>query len=518
MGVIWNKVWFDLWHNKIRTLLVVLSISAGVFAVGAMFGMSDLLLSGMDKAHQSVTPSHINMYVTTRIGQDIADSIKKINGVEDVELYNSTTVLYKVHPQDDWKQGVVYEKADPLNQKYDVIQLREGSWPGKDDIGIERLTSQYLGVGIGDSVTFKIGKTERTLPITGKIRHPFVPPPTFGGPAYFFTDSAGMERFGIPEDKYGAMLIRVKPYSVEHAQQVASDIKDHLAKQGIGVAVTFFQDPNKHWGRVFVEGITVVMQVLAVISLFASVVLVLNTLTALITQQTDQIGILKAIGGSSSTIIKVYLTGVLVYGLLALLISLPLSMLLAFSMSQWFLNLFNIDYNTFQFSTLAVVLSVLSAILVPLLAAMWPILSGAAITVRQAIASYGLGGDFGSGWLDRLVERIGQRLLPSHYATALGNLFRRKARLALTQLVLVMAGVMFLVVMSLSTSITATLNSEFGRRNYDAEVSFESAQRIDRAVAMAQSVEGVERANVIASYPAEILKAGQRTKEAGVGT
>jgi putative ABC transport system permease protein len=399
-----------------------------------------------------------------------------------------------------------------------VIQLREGSWPGKDDIGIERLTSQYLGVGIGDSVTFKIGKTERTLPITGKIRHPFVPPPTFGGPAYFFTDSAGMERFGIPEDKYGAMLIRVKPYSVEHAQQVASDIKDHLAKQGIGVAVTFFQDPNKHWGRVFVEGITVVMQVLAVISLFASVVLVLNTLTALITQQTDQIGILKAIGGSSSTIIKVYLTGVLVYGLLALLISLPLSMLLAFSMSQWFLNLFNIDYNTFQFSTLAVVLSVLSAILVPLLAAMWPILSGAAITVRQAIASYGLGGDFGSGWLDRLVERIGQRLLPSHYATALGNLFRRKARLALTQLVLVMAGVMFLVVMSLSTSITATLNSEFGRRNYDAEVSFESAQRIDRAVAMAQSVEGVERANVIASYPAEILKAGQRTKEAGVGT
>ena len=83
---------------------------------------------------------------------------------------------------------------------------------------------------------------------------------------------------------------------------------------------------------------------LAVISLVSSVVLILNTVTALITQQTDQIGILKAIGGTSRTILKVYLTGVLVYGLLALFISLPLGMFVAFGMSQWFLNLFNIDY------------------------------------------------------------------------------------------------------------------------------------------------------------------------------
>jgi len=32
MSVIWYKVWSDLWHNKIRTLLAVLSIAAGMFA------------------------------------------------------------------------------------------------------------------------------------------------------------------------------------------------------------------------------------------------------------------------------------------------------------------------------------------------------------------------------------------------------------------------------------------------------------------------------------------------------
>src|SRR5512136_1162433 len=64
MSVIWQKVWFDLWHNKVRTLLSVLSITAGVFAIGAIFGMSDTMLNGMDTAHQSVAPSHINLFLT----------------------------------------------------------------------------------------------------------------------------------------------------------------------------------------------------------------------------------------------------------------------------------------------------------------------------------------------------------------------------------------------------------------------------------------------------------------------
>jgi putative ABC transport system permease protein len=202
---------------------------------------------------------------------------------------------------------------------------------------------------------------------------------------------------------------------------------------------------------------------------------------------------------------------------LALFISLPLGMFVAFGMTRYFLSFFNIDVNTFRFSIQAVILSAISALIVPLLAALWPVLSGAALTVREAIASYGLGGDYGSGWMDRAVEKIGQRLLPSYYATALGNLFRRKARLALTQLVLITAGVMFLIVMSLSSSLAATTDAEFGRRNYDAEIDFESKQRADRAVAMAQSVDEVERANVITTYPVSVLKEGQRTQEAGVG-
>ncbi len=96
-------------------------------------------------------------------------------------------------------------------------------------------------------------------------------------------------------------------------------------------------------------------------------------------------------------------------------------------------------------------------------------------------------------------------------------MFRRKGRLALTQLVLVTAGTMFLIIMSLSASITFTLDNEFKRRGYDAVISFDNRERIDRAVALAQSLEGVEKAEVWFSQPATVLREGQRTKEAGLG-
>jgi putative ABC transport system permease protein len=74
MSVIWQKVWSDLWDNKVRTILAVLSIAVGVFAVGVTFGMADQMLSGMDKAHQAVSPSHINMFLNQYVDRDTTKS------------------------------------------------------------------------------------------------------------------------------------------------------------------------------------------------------------------------------------------------------------------------------------------------------------------------------------------------------------------------------------------------------------------------------------------------------------
>ncbi len=129
MGVIWNKIWFDLWHNKTRTLLTVLSIAVGVFAMGAIFGMSDMMSSEMDRSHRSVVPPHFSVYLTEQVAPEVIESLRDIPGVEDVEPFNEINIQYKIHPDDEWRQGGIHMRGDYVGQKYELVQLREGPWP-----------------------------------------------------------------------------------------------------------------------------------------------------------------------------------------------------------------------------------------------------------------------------------------------------------------------------------------------------------------------------------------------------
>lgn len=515
MNVLWDKVWFDLWHRKARTLLAVLSIAAGVFAIGTIFGLTDQLLSGMDAAHRSVAPSHLNLILRQPVDQDTVDSLKDIPGVAGVEPLNIATVRYKTNPDDGWSAGTVVMRQDFENQTYDHLELKEGKWPGQHDIAVERITSDYYGIDMGDEVILELQGSDRAFPVTGKVRHPFVPPPQFGGNAYFFVDQTTMARLGFPEGRYIQLLVQVEPYSEDYARDRAAAIKEQLAKQGIGVSLVLYQEPEKHWGHDTVLGITVVLQILAVVSLLTSVIIVVNTTTAIITQQTDQIGVIKALGGTSRDVAKVYLAGVLIFGLLALIVALPLGMATAYLITRQLLGLFNIDYDIFRFSSQAVTWQVLAAILAPLLAALWPVLKGASISVREALASYGLGGDFGFTRLDRTIESVAERLMPSPYTIALGNMFRRKGRLALTQLVLTLAGTMFLMVLTLSSSLTATLDHELERRAYDLRVFFFEPHRSDRVEGLIEKYPGITDAEPWYSVTGNVVRQGELLKDTG---
>jgi len=445
-------------------------------------------------------------------------NIRHLPGVEDVQPYNEIAIRYKISADSEWKQGILYMVDDYDQQKYELVTLRAGEWPGRNKIGIERMAAQYLQLGVGDSVIFKINNIERTFPISGLVRHPFVPPPQFQDLMFFFVDAQVMERFGIPEGKFGTLFIRVTPYSVDHAKEVATQIKDFLGKQRIGVSSTVYQDPDRHWGRAMMDGMALALNVLAILSLAMSVVIVYNTISALISHETDQIGIMKAIGGRTNEIVKIYLCGALVYGLLALLIALPLGALVAFEISRTFLNLFNIDYETFRLSYGTLAFQAVSALAVPLAAGAIPVIQGASVTVHQAIASYGLEGTTHAGWLDRMVQRVGQSWMPTRWAAVIGNMLRRKRRLLLTQTALITAGVMFLLVMSLSSSIDATLQQIFALQKYEITLQFAVPQRVSRIEGMVQAVPAVDLVETRFVQGVALLTKGQLVKEAGIGS
>jgi putative ABC transport system permease protein len=519
VSALWQKIWHDLWAHKARTMLAVLSIAAGVIAVGTIVGMVDQLLRGMDRAHRAASPSHFNIILRGSVDANDVEALRDTPGVAGIEAVNQLAVRYRTDPAQPWQQGNLVMRRDYGAQTYDTLALVEGAWPGDDTLGVERLSGQFFGLGIGDSVTFDLGDEERSFPIDGVVRHPFVQPPAFGGVAHFFVDGETLEAFGIPEGRFVQLLVRTdEPWSRERAEQIAGDLRARLGDANVPVAVTIYQDPERHWGRSYVEGSTLVLQTMAVVAALLSVVLVMSILSALITQQTDQIGVLKAIGASRGTIVGAYLPGVFVIGLAALLIGLPIGMLGAFAATRAFLNLFNIDYGTFQFSPRAVALQLAAGLLIPLLAGLGPVLRGARITVREALASYGLGSDFGSSRLDRAVEAAGARFLPTAYAAALGNMFRRKGRLLLTLLVLTTAGTAFLMIMTLFSSVNRTLDTDSAQRRYDLQIGLQRAQSnaaLDRAL---EGVPGIAQQERWVSYNATLLRGDERLQDsAGLG-
>ena len=54
----WRKVLRDLWGNKARTLLAVLSIAAGVFAVGMISSTYLAISQDINPTYVAIHPTH----------------------------------------------------------------------------------------------------------------------------------------------------------------------------------------------------------------------------------------------------------------------------------------------------------------------------------------------------------------------------------------------------------------------------------------------------------------------------
>ena len=512
MNTLWHKVWSDLWLSRSRTLLAIASIAAGVFCVGTLFGMIALHLGKMDEAHSQSNPSHINLILRQSADDALINGVQAIEGIAGIDTLTPVSMRFRQDESQNWQIATVILRAAPEQQHFDLSALESGHWPQQGELAIENLTAQVTGLKQGDSVQFSDEHGIQQFIISGVVRHPFVKPPRFGGQAHFFADRSQAKVFGLKAHSFRQLLLQTHSLDALQIRQYAQTIKTWLLTQGIDVSVTLLQNPEQHWGRPFIAGIDQVLQWMALVSLLLASVLIANTVSAHISQQAEQIGVMKALGASLITISKLYALEVLIMALLAIAIALLPSLYVADWSACQLLGLFNIACHGFSYSPQALLIMLVGGLCVPLLAAAWPVWVGARLTVREALASYGLGSDFGSHKLDRAIEYLGARFLPTVYAAALGNLFRRKTRLVLTQMVLIIAGLMFLVLMSLITSLNLTLDNELARTEYTVRLGFgrdqaqSDIEKLSGLSVASGQLELWQRLPVLASYQGQVLQ------------
>jgi len=81
----WRKELGDLWSNKTRTILVVLSIAVGVFAVGMIAGSQVMLAHDMAAANDASNPFSASINTDQTFDDELVQTIRRMPGVDDAE-------------------------------------------------------------------------------------------------------------------------------------------------------------------------------------------------------------------------------------------------------------------------------------------------------------------------------------------------------------------------------------------------------------------------------------------------
>lgn len=459
MGVIRYKIWHDLWENLGRTLRVVAIIAIGAFAVGTALGAKEFILYDVNRAWTASNPATIGLNVKPAVSDDTLTALEHLDGIAAVEgWYQDSTVRWRRSPADPWQPALLVALEDYQEQSLRQVMLDAGDWPRYRLMGVQR----DRDLGVGDQIELDVGGKVQPVELNGvlyNVAHPSafsLPDPMFFTTRQRFTELTG-------EAGSSLVLANIPVYSDAVATLAADQLQHDLEKQDVEVTPAISgpggfkrrtTPPDRFVNQDAINSVFFILTVMAGSTLVLGLFLVYNTINAIILQQVNQIGVMKAVGARIGRILLIYFSLVLVYAVLALLLAVPLGALGAYGLRRLMLLRLGIEAGPFAISPTAVLVQSAVALLSPLLVALVPILTGARITVREAISTYGLGS--ASSLLEQLLVKFD--ILPRLVSLTLSNTFRNKKRVLLTQITLVGAGIIFMMVMNTRATLQHTFD------------------------------------------------------------
>ena len=267
-------------------------------------------------------------------------------------------------------------------------------------------------------------------------------------------------------------------------RDVTAHVKKLVEGRGHPVRGVEVARPGKHPHADLMDGFLMAMAGFGLFVLAMSVVLVVNLLMAIMAAQVRQIGVMKAIGGSRGQVARIYFAQALLLGIAATVLALPLGMLACRALCRPFAGFLNFDITSFVVPVWVYGLTFAIGIVMPLLAAAWPVWKGSAISVREALAAWGVSDSaFGTGMFDRAMATIGGNFRP--LLLSIRNSFRRRTRLILTLLTLAVSGLFFMSALNIRSSMRNTLDHSFALRKYDLQIflgGMYSSEQIEHAI------------------------------------
>ncbi|MDU1589249.1 MAG: FtsX-like permease family protein, partial [Cutibacterium avidum] len=399
----WKATFTSLWSRKLRLFMSTLAIVLGVAFVSGSFVFGDMLRSTFNSiVSGSVSDVEVSKNTEDAVQGDatkpypltpaVVDRIRTIDGVKDAQgtVTETGTVLIDrdgkaITSFGPPQLGFSWQTTPALGGQQGV-HVVSGHEPRTDDeVVVDPQTLDKSGHHVGDRVkviTSRAGTVQAKLVGTATVGQSG----SAGASYVFFTTHRAQQLFLKGHDAFTGVATVVEPgadrATVAKAVQKVLP-KGYQAKDGKVVADEQMSVIGKALG--FVD---IFLLVFAGISLLVASFLIVNTFTILVAQRSSELALYRAMGASRGQIRATVLVEALVVGAVGSVLGLFGGLGLAVAIKAIMAATgWDIGQTTLTLGVKAIVASLVTGILVTLVAALLPAARATRISPVQAMTS-----------------------------------------------------------------------------------------------------------------------------------
>jgi putative ABC transport system permease protein len=510
-----------------RVVLMVVAVAVSLIAFGAVLYSWSTISRETERAYLSTSPASATIRFSPALDAAetaaIATAAGDLPGV--IEATGRTQFTSEVEvdgePRDLPMQVFVAAPDDPFRMANFFVE--RASWPpSPGEIYLGRDSLPLLGAAVGDTVTVETPGGERLrLRVAGTVYDPGLSPASQEQSARGYLSTAALAAVedpavtvhwsaAAPLDQLKVQVGQATPSrDRDEIVAVASRVGEWLQReQGLAVQEIQVPPPYAHPHQGQADALLSALLIGAGAALLLSAVLVANMLNGLFTQQIPQIGIMKAIGGRSGRIGRMYLGMTLAIAGAATLLALAPGILLSRAFIPNVFAFLGIRSDNLAAAWWTYLVVIAAGLLLPVLLAMVPLVRASRTTVRAAIDHHGGTSNerIATGLMARLsrLPRLDRRLL-----MALRNTVRRPARFLLSVGLLTCAGMMFVAGMSARDGLAAVAEESSDQLRWDVTVQLANAASVQALGPVVERAPGVQRVEGWTVATASVAGTGQ---------
>jgi len=182
------------------------------------------------------------------------------------------------------------------------------------------------------------------------------------------------------------MLVRTRQHDESSVGSINTQLKDLFEARGIKVGLSQTEPENKKTNDFQFGTIVSFLLLLAVLVAVVGGLALMGALSISVVERTKEIGVLRAVGARTRTILGMFVMEGVLQGMISWLIAVPLSFVIARPMSDALGKImFSADLN-FQYNWMAVIVWLLIILVISTIASVLPARSATRISVRDSLA------------------------------------------------------------------------------------------------------------------------------------